>query len=116
MPSLHFGYALLISLTIATLPLAPQHSRRLICTLIGFSYASTILIAIIATANHFILDAVAGAAVCALGWMGNEVLLNLLVVEDWFLWVVRIEKPRRSVVSVEEGGVVGLGKGVEWEV
>jgi hypothetical protein len=79
------------------------------------SYASTILVAIISTANHFILDAVAGAAVCAFGWWSEEVLLNLLVLEDYFLWVMRIEKPRRSVVAVDERGVPGWGKGVEWK-
>lgn len=124
MPSLHFGYALMIGLTIALLPLAPQHNRplrlnrycrlpcslrRLVCVVLGFSYAFTILVAIVATANHFILDAVAGACVCALGWWGNGVLLNLLPVEDYFLWCVRIDKPGRMVVPVEEYGVRGAG-------
>lgn len=52
-----------------------------------------ILVAIVATANHFILDAVAGALVCALGWHINGVILNLLPLEDYFLWVVGIHKP-----------------------
>jgi len=126
MPSLHFGYALLIGITIATLPLSPSstptksaspsHSRarshsislpfskrrihlpslstpslhRLLCITLGFLYAATILVAILATANHFILDAVAGAAVCAIGWLGNGVLLNLRPVEDYAMWCVRI--------------------------
>ena len=59
--------------------------RRLLCMILGFLYPSLILIAIISTANHFILDAVAGAVVCALGWWGNAVLLNLLPLEDYFL-------------------------------
>jgi len=128
MPSLHFGYALMIGLTIAFLPLAPQHRRsrticipllgrvcrmpswrRALCVFLGFSYAFTILVAIISTANHFILDAVAGACVCGLGWWRNEMLLNLLPVEDYFLWCVRIEKPARRVVDVNEQGVVGKG-------
>ncbi|KAB8360810.1 hypothetical protein FH972_024544 [Carpinus fangiana] len=86
MPSLHFGYALLIGLTVGTIPL-PRNSRRrlslpmplggrlrfpplmrLLCALLGFSYTLVILVAIVSTANHFILDAVAGAAVCAVGW------------------------------------------------
>ncbi|TAQ88864.1 hypothetical protein B7494_g2795 [Chlorociboria aeruginascens] len=86
MPSLHFGYSLLIGLTIATIPLHPSHSpksltlpffnrshpsmapgfsfpswRRILCLFIGFLYPAIILTAIIATANHFILDAVAGS-------------------------------------------------------
>ncbi|PSN66059.1 integral membrane protein [Corynespora cassiicola Philippines] len=115
MPSLHFGYSLLIGLTICTIPLAPQHRRtrsvslrglrfrlpsprRLACLLIGIAYPTIILIAIIATANHFILDAVAGAMVCGVAWTGNRVLLNLLPLEDYFLLLVRIHKPERRVV------------------
>ncbi|KAL9079964.1 MAG: hypothetical protein Q9157_001211 [Trypethelium eluteriae] len=103
MPSLHFGYSLLIGLTIATIPLrsSPHPSstrsrrllRRAILVTLGTAYPLLILIAIIATANHFVLDAVAGALVCGAAWWGNGVLRNLLVVEDWFLWCVRIAKP-----------------------
>lgn len=67
--------------------------RRLLCLVLGFFYPFTILVAIIATANHFILDAVAGSLVCALGWYFNGVLLNLLPIEDYFLCLVRIHKP-----------------------
>jgi hypothetical protein len=127
MPSLHFGYSLLIGLTIATIPLHPNRSptrsfiipcfnrshpslaprimlpssQRMVCLVVGFCYPAMILVAIIATANHFILDAVAGSVVCGLAWRGNDVLLNLLVVEDWFLWVVRIHKPATIAVDVE---------------
>ncbi|CAG8113527.1 unnamed protein product [Penicillium salamii] len=110
MPSLHFGYSLLIGLTIMTIPLPAQRRtvlrsrltrlrltlpswRRLLCLVLGFFYPFTILVAIIATANHFILDAVAGSLVCALGWYFNGVLLNLLPIEDYFLCLVRIHKP-----------------------
>lgn len=63
-----------------------------------------ILVAIIATANHFILDAVAGAVVCGIAWWGNEILLNLLVVEDWFLYFCGFSFGERGV---EEGTVNG---------
>ncbi|KAK0115707.1 hypothetical protein ONS95_000028 [Cadophora gregata] len=125
MPSLHFGYSLLIGVTIMTIPLddTPSTSstlphltkahpnfirtvripswQRLGCILLGNLYPALILVAIIATANHFILDAVAGAVVCGVAWWGNEILLNLLAVEDWFLWVVRIHKPESSFVDWE---------------
>lgn len=115
MPSLHFGYSLMIGLTIMTIPLPMPHRRairtrlgrniglrlpswrRLACLLLGFLYPFIILVAIVATANHFILDAVAGAVVCGLGWWLNGVLLNLLPMEDYFLWLVRIHKPEPSV-------------------
>lgn len=127
MPSLHFGYALMIGLTIAMLPLAPRHRRsrtlsvpllgrlrappplRLACIAIGFSYSFIILVAIVSTANHFILDAIVGAFVCLLGWRGNSALLNLLPLEDYFLWCVRIHKPQRFLVDVDDHDVRSHG-------
>ncbi|CAG9954071.1 unnamed protein product [Clonostachys rosea f. rosea IK726] len=96
MPSLHFGYSLLIGLTIATLPISGLRSnswKRGAIVVAGMSYPTLILTAIVATANHFILDAVAGAMVCGLAWYGNEFLLNLCVLEDHFLSLLRIHKP-----------------------
>lgn len=72
--------------------------RRLLCLVLGIAYPAIILVAIVATANHFILDAVAGAVVCGLAWTGNRVLLNLLPLEDYFLWCVKIHKPERRAV------------------
>jgi hypothetical protein len=127
MPSLHFGYSLLIGVTIATIPLNPAHRsnshtlpffnnshpklapkiklpswNRLGCVAVGTLYPSIILVAIIATANHFILDAVVGAMVVAVAFWGNDVLLNLLVIEDWFLWIVRIHKPENYIPGFED--------------
>lgn len=123
MPSLHFGYSLLVGLTIATLPLAPRRKkkksagfcvvgvrvgmlewRRGIVIALGLAYPAVILVAIVATANHFILDAVAGAVVCAVAWKANGVLLNLLALEDWFLWCLRLHKP--DVATGMEAGNV----------
>ena len=59
-------------------------------------------IAIVATANHFILDAVAGAVVCGIAWRSEKVLLNLLPLEDWFLWCLRMHKP--EIEAEEYGG------------
>ena len=121
MPSLHFGYSLLIGLTIMTIPLASQNrnswsasigqvrfkrpsARRILCVSLGGAYPALILLAIIATANHFILDAVAGAIVCGVAWHTNGVLLNFLALEDWFLWCLRIHKPDIEASDVLEGG------------
>lgn len=96
MPSLHFGYSLLIGLTVATLPINGLRAtswKRVVIVVLGLSYPALILTAIVATANHFILDAVAGAAVCALAWHGNGFLLNLCILEDYFFSLVRIHKP-----------------------
>ena len=132
MPSLHFGYSLLVGVTIMTIPLAPQYrrsrsiqlpffnqshpelaprfklpsDRRMLCVAVGFMYPLSILIAIVSTANHFILDAVAGAAICALGWQVNGVLLNLLPLEDWFLWCLRMHKPATEPAEALESDVL----------
>jgi len=108
----------MIGLTIMTIPLPPHHRRtirirlgctsglrlpswrRILCLVLGFLYPAMILVAIVATANHFILDAIAGAFVCALGWRFNGMLLNLLPIEDCFLWIVRIHKPEPSSARV----------------
>lgn len=96
MPSLHFGYSLLIGLTVATIPIngvRPNSWKRAVITVLGLSYPALIFTAIVATANHFILDAVAGAIVCGVAWSANGLLLNLCVLEDYFLWIIRIHKP-----------------------
>lgn len=114
MPSLHFGYSLLIGLTIMIIPLResslewvplfgsrrtfsawlPRPSwRRVLCIAVGIAYPSAILIAILSTANHFILDAAAGAVVVSLAWGMNGLLLNLLPIEDCMLAMLHIHKP-----------------------
>jgi membrane-associated phospholipid phosphatase len=57
MPSLHFGYALLVA--VALFMLADQRWLRWL----GFVYAAVVLVAIVATGNHFIVDAVASGLV-----------------------------------------------------
>jgi len=57
MPSLHFGYALLVA--VALFLLAEQSWLRWL----GLVYAAVVLVAIVATGNHFIVDAVAGGLV-----------------------------------------------------
>ncbi|OBS21343.1 hypothetical protein FPOA_07681 [Fusarium poae] len=96
MPSLHFGYSLLVGLTVATIPitgLRPSSWKRIVIVAMGMSYPALILTAIVATANHFILDAVAGAMVCAIAWNCNDFLLNFCILEDYFLALLRLHKP-----------------------
>ena len=63
MPSLHFGYALFIGIMLYTL----VHGRW--TRYLGFFYAAVVLVAIVATGNHFIIDAVAGALVVLAAWV-----------------------------------------------
>jgi hypothetical protein len=55
---------------------------------------------------QFILDAVAGAMVCFIGWNANSVLLNLLPLEDCFLWCLGIHKPVIVGVGTEKNDLV----------
>lgn len=56
-PSMHFGYALVVGVTLAVL------ARGLIWRALGVAYPAFVLLMIVATGNHFLLDAAAGAAV-----------------------------------------------------
>lgn len=121
MPSMHFGYAFAIGCTLVyesgflrhLHPLGDDNSdlemhgilkeesgdvprsvaSRLILLLLGIFYPALILLAIISTANHYVLDAFAGALVVGFSFCCNRFLLNFLVVEDWLLWAWRLEKP-----------------------
>jgi membrane-associated phospholipid phosphatase len=62
MPSLHFGWTLLIG--VATVYIA----RRWWLKVVGVLVPLFMLIGIVATANHFILDAIAGAVVVGLSY------------------------------------------------
>lgn len=113
MPSLHFGYAFVIGLTIATMPIAASASsiwKRLILVAVGMSYPLTILVAIIATANHYVLDAAAGFAVALAGWHANGVLVNLLPLEDSLYYLLRVHKPELGRTA----GDFKVGPAAEW--
>lgn len=68
-PSLHFGYALLVGGAVAWL------ARRRAIRLAGALYPAAMLFIIVATGNHFLLDAVAGGAVVVAGWAAARVLI-----------------------------------------
>jgi hypothetical protein len=61
MPSLHFGWALLCGVAVA------HRTTGVAGKLLGIYIPAAMLMAIVATGNHFFLDAVAGAAVALLG-------------------------------------------------
>jgi PAP2 superfamily protein len=69
MPSLHIGWALWSGLAIYAC------ARRLWVRLLGLVYPVGTLVVIVGTANHFLLDAVGGALIVALGF-GTQWLLS----------------------------------------
>ncbi len=60
-PSMHFGYAVLVGALVFLLA-RPWPARAL-----GAAYPLVVLVVIVATGNHFLFDALAGAAVMGLG-------------------------------------------------
>jgi len=61
-PSLHFGYALLVGVGLAVL------ARRRWVKVAGALYPAAMLYIIVATGNHFFVDALLGGAVVVAGW------------------------------------------------
>jgi hypothetical protein len=61
-PSLHFGYSLLVGAAIFAL------ARNRAWRLAGAAYPALMLLIIVATGNHFLFDAAAGGAVTIAGW------------------------------------------------
>jgi hypothetical protein len=105
MPSMHFGYAFVIGCTMIyhagifrkTLEKGEVRKSRAWQTayvLVGIGYPSMILVTIVATANHYWLDALMATVVAALAYLCNRVFLALLPLEDIMLWCLRLEKPR----------------------
>jgi hypothetical protein len=69
-PSLHFGYALLVGVTVAVL------ARRRWVRWLGASYPPFMLFTIVATGNHFIFDAVAGGIVVVIAYLASRALVR----------------------------------------
>ena len=63
MPSLHFGWSRLVGIGLCWL------SRNRLARALGVALPTLMLIAVVGTANHFILDAVGGAMVLGLGFL-----------------------------------------------
>jgi PAP2 superfamily len=61
-PSLHFGYALLVGVTVALL------AKGRVARALGWSYPVVMLLVIVATGNHFFFDAAGGALAIGIGY------------------------------------------------
>jgi hypothetical protein len=67
-PSLHFGYAVIVGAGLALFA-----TRRWV-RWVGIAYPFVMLYVIVATGNHFFLDALAGGLVVAIGWWAARLL------------------------------------------
>ena len=81
-PSLHFGYALLVGASVGLL------ARGRVARAFGWSYPAVMMVVIVATGNHFFFDAAAGAVALAVGY----------VVARWISAPVATHAPRRRAV------------------
>jgi hypothetical protein len=69
-PSLHFGYALLVGVAVAVLAKNP------VVRMAGALYPAAMLFIIVATGNHFLFDAAAGGVVTVAGWLVARRLIS----------------------------------------
>jgi hypothetical protein len=87
MPSLHFGMAGFIAYCLSRY--SPHRPLRIFAALWPVAMLSTIL----ATANHFVLDAMIGAFIPIIAWRINTIFLVFRPAEEWLLWLARTMKP-----------------------
>jgi hypothetical protein len=87
MPSLHFGLSVLIAWCL--FHWAPHKAIRIL----AIFWPAAMLFTILATANHFLLDAFVGGLVPIVSWVISDLWLVLRPLEEWVYWVCRTEKP-----------------------
>ena len=90
MPSLHFGNSVLIAFCLVKF--SPHWLFRVIAPIWPMMMGLTI----VATANHFLLDAVVGVLVIATAYRLNRAILILLPFEKFLFRVLRLQKPRSA--------------------
>jgi hypothetical protein len=91
-PSLHIGFAIVIGVALVLA------LRNPIGWILGIALPALMLVAIIATANHFFFDAVAGLAVCLFG------LLTAVVVQRWQHARERVHQLKLLPAEAKEAG------------
>ncbi|KAF2089043.1 integral membrane protein [Saccharata proteae CBS 121410] len=87
MPSLHFGNAAFLAVCLC------RFSPHRVVRYLAWLWPIAMLLTIVATANHFLMDAVVGALIPVIGWRLNKCMLWLRPIEEWGFWLLRTEKP-----------------------
>lgn len=104
MPSMHFGYSFCIGMTMIyhsgifrrTLERGEARKNvfwKIFYLLVGFGYPTFILVTIVATANHYFMDAMVATCFVFVSFLCNKVFYVFIPLEDLFLYVIRADKP-----------------------
>jgi hypothetical protein len=104
MPSMHFGYSFCIGMTVIyhsgvfrrTLERGEARKNafwKIFYVLVGLGYPTFILVTIVATANHYFMDALVATGFVFLAFACNKVFYVFVPLEDLFLYAIRAEKP-----------------------
>lgn len=94
-PSLHFGWAMLLGFMVAWVG-----RRRLSIVIAGLLWPVAMLFSVVMTANHFIVDAIAGAVVSLAGLAIAE---GIRRAQPWMLRRLRAVAPRPPSAAAEGG-------------
>jgi PAP2 superfamily len=76
LPSLHFGWNLLVGIMVVS------SARSTLLRVVGGVFPFAMMLAVVATANHYVLDVVAGGALALLG-LGTALLLQPGTLRPW---------------------------------
>lgn len=104
MPSMHFGYAFCIGMTLIyhsglfrrTLERGEVRKNafwKIFYLVLGVGYPSFILTVIVATANHYFMDAMLASCFVFLSFFLNKLFYVFIPLEDMLLYVLRVDKP-----------------------
>ncbi len=69
-PSMHVGYALIVGASLA------RYATHPLARIAGLAYPPFVLLVIVATGNHFLLDAAAGSAVAAIALLAARLFVT----------------------------------------
>jgi hypothetical protein len=66
---------------------------KLFYLLLGIGYPAFILVTIVATANHYFMDALVATVFVVIAYACNKVFFVFVPLEDLLLYVIRADKP-----------------------
>jgi len=95
-PSMHFGYSFFIGLNVIRCGGTRKDWplwKRFICIAFGIFYPLLLLTAIVATGNHFFLDAVVGGCAILLGFACNKAVLVFYPLQVKLFQILKIRNP-----------------------